>query len=106
MKDHQHDYTIPSIDYHAQILAHPADGLFSAKPLGALYTPQQTIFRVWAPTASEVWLHYYQAPSGGQANLIELFRNDDGTWETTLGGNWLGGYYTYTAAGADPRFNP
>jgi pullulanase len=92
------------------ILPHPADNLFSTQPLGALYTPHQTTFRVWAPTASEVWLHLYQAPSGGQAQLIALFRTPDGqwdgTWETTLKGDWLGAYYTYTANGADPRFNP
>ena len=29
------------------------------RPLGALYTPGQTLFRVWAPTASQVTLLLY-----------------------------------------------
>ena len=86
-------------------LPHFADAFVSTQPLGALYTPQHTTFRVWAPTASEVQLHLYQAPTGGKANVIELFRHADGAWETTLSGDWLGAYYTYTAAGTDPRFN-
>lgn len=87
-------------------LPHPADVFVSTQPLGALYTPQQTTFRVWAPTASEIKLHLYQAPTGGKANVIEMFRHADGTWDATLSGDWLGAYYTYTAAGADPRFDP
>jgi pullulanase len=96
--------------YHGPVLAHPADHLFSAQPLGALYTPQQTTFRVWAPTASEILLHLYAAPTGSKAQTIELFHKAespwDGTWEITLSGDWLGTYYTYSAAGTDPRFDP
>ncbi|MBI1765126.1 MAG: type I pullulanase [Acidobacteria bacterium] len=88
------------------ILPHPADAFVSTQPLGALYTPLQTTFRVWAPTASEIKLHLYQAPAGGKANVIELFRHPDGAWDTTISGDLRGCYYTYTAAGADPRFNP
>lgn len=105
----KHELLTAPAKYHAPVLPHPADHLFSTQPLGALYTPQQTTFRVWAPTASAVLLHLYQAPTGGKAQSIELFRhhdaNWDGTWETTLSGDWLGAYYTYTATGADPRFN-
>ena len=92
--------------YLASILPHPADELISTQPLGALYTPQHTVFRVWAPTASAISLHLYQAPLGGQATIVELSPQADGSWEATLPGDWLGAYYTYTAAGADPRFNP
>jgi pullulanase len=106
MKDSQQDSTSHNIHYHAQLLAHPADDLVSTQPLGVLYTPEQTTFRVWAPTASDVHLQLYQSPVGGKAVVVELFQHDDGTWDTTLSGDYQGAYYTYTAAGADPHFNP
>lgn len=88
------------------VLPHPADAIVSTQSLGALYSPEQTTFRLWAPTASEVWLHLYQAPTSGKAVTVELINHDDGTWDATLDGDYLGAYYTYTAAGADARFNP
>jgi pullulanase len=106
MKDQPQDLTSRDSHYFAKILPHPADSLFSTQPLGALYTPEQTIFRVWAPTADAVHLHLYQAPAGGKAIAIKLDNHDDGTWDARLNGDWLGAYYTYTAAGADARFNP
>lgn len=84
---------------------HAADGIVSNEPLGALYTRQQTVIRVWAPTASRVRLHLYEAPSGGHARVVSLSRHRDGTWDTTLLGDWAGIYYTLTAKGHDPRFD-
>jgi pullulanase len=92
--------------YTAPTLPHPADYIFSAQSLGALYAPEKTTFRVWAPTAQAVTLHLYERPVGGRAQLIALKKMDDGCWETTRLGDWLGAYYTYTVAGADARFNP
>jgi len=94
-----HLYTAPS-------LTHPADGLVSEQPLGALYSPEQTVFRVWAPTARSVTLHLYEAPAGGRPQLIAMAQHEDGTWDTTLLGDMRGAYYTFTAAGDDPRFDP
>ena len=86
MKDTQQDSTSRDSHYLAKILAHPADCLLSTQPLGALYTPEQTTFRVWAPTANEVHLHLYQAPAGGKVATVELVNHDDGTWDATLNG--------------------
>lgn len=85
---------------------HEADGIFSSRPLGAIYSPEKTTFRVWAPTASHLTLHLYQSPAGGKPTLVAPSRNEDGTWEATIQDDLLGAYYTYTAAGEDPRFNP
>ena len=87
-------------------LAHPADGIVSSQPLGALYTPDQTTFRVWAPTASRVTLNLYESPVGGPARPMRMWKHRDGTWDTVLLGDWRGHYYTYQAAGHDPRFDP
>src|SRR5262247_2123808 len=86
-------------------LSHPADNIYSTEPLGAIYTPEQTIFRVWAPTAGKVMLKLYDSPSGGRPRLLSMSRHRDGTWGTMLLGDWRGIYYTYSASGRDPRFD-
>src|SRR5262249_19892705 len=86
-------------------LSHPADNIFSTEPLGAIYTPDNTIFRVWAPTAGKVTLKLYDSPSGGRPRLLSMSRHRDGTWSTMLLGDWRGIYYTYSASGRDPRFD-
>ncbi len=93
-------------DHSSNQLSHPADSIVSTEPLGAIYTPEKTIFRVWAPTAGKVRLNIYDAPSGGRPRLLAMSRQRDGTWNTMLLGDWRGFYYTYTASGRDPRFDP
>ncbi|MEP7343402.1 MAG: type I pullulanase [Acidobacteriota bacterium] len=87
-------------------LSHPADGIVSEQALGAIYEPQKTTFRVWAPTANQVTLHLYEAPAGGRAKLVAMRKHEDGSWDTTILDDLLGRYYTYTATGDDPRFDP
>ncbi len=87
-------------------LSHPADNMVSTEPLGPIYTPEKTLFRVWAPTAGKVRLNIYDSPSGGRPRLLTMSRYRDGTWSTMLLGDWRGVYYTYTASGRDPRFDP
>lgn len=90
---------------HNQI-PHPADGILSTRELGASYSAQQTTFRVWAPTARRVKVNLYRTPSGGRARRVAMEKLDDGCWEVTTRGDWLGAWYTYSADGEDPRFNP
>lgn len=87
-------------------LAHPADGFYSERPLGAIYAPEKTTFRVWAPTANSLTLHLYEAPVGGRAGLYAMQRLEDGCWEKIILDDLRGKYYTYTAAGDDSRFDP
>jgi pullulanase len=86
-------------------LTHPADAIVTSKSLGAIYTPEATIFRVWAPTAARVTLRLYDSPVGGRPRLMHMSRHRDGTWNAKLLGDWRGIYYTYTAEGHDPRFD-
>lgn len=112
MSDHEHhyDYILLVASHASQATAHPADEFISTQPLGALYSKEKTVFRVWAPTASRVNLHLYAAPTGGVPRLIMLEKSDganwDGTWETVVIGDQRDIYYTYTVAGKDPRFDP
>jgi pullulanase len=86
-------------------ISHPADNICSTEALGAIYTPEKTTFRVWAPTAGKVTLKLYDSPSGGRPRLLSMSRHRDGTWSTMLLGDWRGVYYTYSASGRDPRFD-
>jgi pullulanase len=87
-------------------LSHPADQFVSTQPLGALYTPAVTTFRVFSPTARSLQLRLYSSPMGGRARIAEMKKNNDGTWEVSVAEDCLGLYYTYTAAGDDPGFRP
>ncbi|MBM3465052.1 MAG: hypothetical protein FJX76_23375, partial [Armatimonadetes bacterium] len=88
-------------------LPHPADPIVCDQPLGALFTPDATTFRVWAPTADKLTLRLYEAPEGGNPRLIEMKKHPrDGSWEAVVPGACKGMYYTYSAAGSDPGFNP
>ncbi len=88
-------------------LPHPADKYICLQPLGAIYTPQATTFRTFAPTASQLTLRLYQAPTNTQAEVFPMVKNPvDGSWDIKVPKNCLGYYYTFTAEGDDPGFDP
>ncbi|MBL0055366.1 MAG: type I pullulanase [Chitinophagaceae bacterium] len=70
---------------------------YTGKDLGLTYTPQQSSFRIWAPTASKVQLKLYAQPLGGTATqTINLKKAEQGSWTATLDGDHLGEYYTFS----------
>lgn len=91
--------------HHPGQMAHPADGIVTNQRLGVFPEAEQTIFRVWAPTATEVYLNLYDSPSGGRSRLSALAKSDDGCWELAEPRDLSGLWYTYTADGDDPRFD-
>lgn len=78
--------------------------------LGVELTDTQTIFRLWAPTASSVVLNLYDAGNGGEAaRKIDLVRGERGLWQHTENKNLGGKYYTYTvktSAGTNEAVDP
>lgn len=69
-------------------------------PAGTLtemtYSPQQTDFQLWAPTAEKVELRLYNAGQGGKATkTVGMKRSSDGTWHATIKGNLTGRFYTF-----------
>lgn len=75
-----------------------AEYTYSGSDLGATWTPERTLFRLWAPTAQEVTINLY--PTGdpnSQAILrqIPMQRDVCGTWVAQGTGNLNGVYYTY-----------
>lgn len=66
--------------------------------LGVTYLPQKSIFKVWAPTASNVKLRLYSQGIGGIAlSEIEMVSASSGTWVSEVEDDQKGVYYTYQA---------
>jgi pullulanase len=69
---------------------------YSGNDLGVKYSPLKTVFKVWAPKASEVKLRLYDAGAGGVAiNTISMVKSINGTWRTSVTKNIKNKYYTF-----------
>ena len=64
--------------------------------LGAVYSPEQTEFKVWSPCADSVVLNLY--PDGDESKAITSVKMKlkDGVWRATVCDDRNGMYYTYT----------
>ena len=66
--------------------------------LGAVWSPEKTRFRVWAPTADAVWVNLYQTGTPDTDDLLEtiaMHPDVKGTWVAEKNGDLNGIYYTY-----------
>ena len=71
---------------------------YAGDDLGAVWTPEKTTFRVWAPTASAVAVNLYESGTAGEDDLIErlpMTEDANGTWVAEKEGDLNGTYYTY-----------
>ena len=66
-------------------------------PLGAAYTPEATMLRLWTPLAEAVSVNLYpHGNGGGRPEVHPMERDAQGVWSITLPGDQNGRYYTYT----------
>ena len=75
-----------------------AEYTYEGNDLGATWTPEQTAFRVWAPTATGVRVNLYASGDPANADLIEQIEmtpDVNGTWVAVKEGDLNGTYYTY-----------
>jgi pullulanase len=72
------------------------DQFFYEGKLGVDYTKEQTVFRVWAPTATAVNVKLIH-PDSGDARYVPLERGERGVWSAVVPGDWERTYYTYVA---------
>ena len=64
--------------------------------LELVYTPQQSIFTLWAPTANRVRLNLYSTGEGGDPQeQLEMSMSDDGTWRINIDRDLKGMFYTF-----------
>ncbi len=69
---------------------------YQGNDLGAVWTKEETRFRVWAPTATQVLVNLYR--TGEQEDLsqrIMMVKDQYGTWVAVMEGDQNGIYYTY-----------
>jgi pullulanase len=78
---------------------------YTDKEMGAVYSPTRTVFRVFAPTATEVTVMLYSGPKGGTADPNQMQYAGNGIWEAMVEGDLIGKYYTLKATGTDPSFD-
>ena len=79
---------------------------YTGDDLGAIWAPERTTFRVWAPTADAVSVCLYG--SGGETGMdprldtVPMTADVNGTWVAAVEGDLNGTYYTYAVThGAD-----
>ncbi|WP_410769081.1 type I pullulanase [Fontibacillus sp. BL9] len=68
---------------------------YEGNDLGAEYTPELTVFRLWAPTASEAKLRLYSSWDSKDFEDLVMSRDMHGTWALTVNRNLELVYYTY-----------
>ena len=71
---------------------------YTGSDLGATWSKDKTLFRVWAPTADSVTVHLYQSGTPGCQDLLmqlPMERAAKGTWTAEKTGDLNGVYYTY-----------
>ena len=78
---------------------------YTGDDLGATYTPQQTMFKLWAPTSSAVRLHLfnYGSPSTLTGDVLsdvptakhDMILGEKGVWSVTVQGDLNLKFYTY-----------
>ena len=83
--------------------------------LGAIYSPESTTFKVWAPLATEVKLNRYATGSDGEENaanlgtvsMEKLMENEKwtGVWTAVVQGDLVNTYYTYTITNPNHIYN-
>ena len=76
------------------------DNLFTygKDDLGANWNPDSTSFKVWAPTASSMFLNLYETGSGpSMTDVLEMERKENGVWEIHIKGDLSGIYYTFSS---------
>lgn len=60
------------------------------------YTPQRSVFTLWAPTADKVRLNLYASGEGGEPEeRLEMRPSDDGTWRVAAERDLRGTFYTF-----------
>lgn len=81
---------------------------YQGDDLGAVWSPAQTVFKLWAPTAQSVSVHLYATGTDSDPDAQDLGRRPlapagDGVWSLALPGDWNGVYYTYRLTFADGK---
>lgn len=82
----------------AQIADYKAYPVYTGKDLGLTYSPSQSFFRVWLPTAGRAQVIFYKEGKGGDPLFTaEMKKAEKGTWTANVKGDQHGKFYTIRA---------
>ena len=70
--------------------------VYTGTDLGLNYTPHQSTFRIWAPSATAAEIIFYKEGIGGTSiQTVALDKSINGTWYTVIKENLKGQFYTF-----------
>ena len=70
--------------------------VYKGTDLGLIYTPKMSTFKIWAPTAEQALLVFYNSGDGGeQTTLTNLKKDINGTWSARVDGDLKGKFYVF-----------
>jgi pullulanase len=67
---------------------------YSGNDLGVTYSKEKVIFKLWAPTATEVKVKL-TSPNGGQTNELVMNRQEKGVWTLEKAGDFEQYHYSF-----------
>jgi pullulanase len=69
---------------------------YDGDDLGAVYSPESTVFKVWAPTADKARIQLYKSCTDEKPfRKLPMSKDKKGVWSKLANGNLDGVYYTY-----------
>lgn len=77
---------------------------YHGNDLGVTYTKHFSVFKVFAPTATEVKLNLYEYLNGEGKSTYQLQEEEYGVWQVMVKGNLCGKFYAFNVFGALPEF--
>jgi pullulanase len=70
--------------------------VYTGNDLGLSYSPTHSFFRIYAPTAQQVQLLFYnEGENGTQTSQVNMKKDVKGTWVADQQGNLKGKYYSF-----------
>jgi pullulanase len=80
--------------------------VYDGNDLGANYSQEQTVFKLWAPTASEVLLRIYTQGIGGDpVKTIPMKKSENGTWKSQIDEDLVNQFYTFQVQVGEKWYN-
>ena len=81
---------------------------YNGADLGANWSPEQTVFKLWAPTASAVEVQLFSTGTDGEPGAQALAARPmqhagQGVWTVAVAGDLRGAYYLYALTFPDAR---
>lgn len=70
--------------------------VYTGNDLGLTYTPNASTFKVYVPEADAVYMSFYEDGTTEESYHVEqMYRRDNGIWESKIEGDLLGKFYTF-----------